>query len=108
MKKKFFYTLMLAVIAIFPITFAGCGNKATISSISVIATNETFNYSAETNTISIVYGTNIELKKEDFRKEEILEQYRHFINGDELMNSALRNLIDKIFIYNSCFLYIVL
>ena len=66
MKKKFFYTLMLAVLAIFPITFAGCGNKATISGISVIATNETFNYSAETNTISIVYGTNIELKKEDF------------------------------------------
>lgn len=41
----------------------------------------------------------LESKNEDYRKEEVLEQYRHFINGDEFMNSALRNLVDKIYIY---------
>lgn len=41
----------------------------------------------------------LESKNENFRKEEIVEQYRHFINGDEFMNSALRDLVDKIFIY---------
>ena len=38
-------------------------------------------------------------KNENFRKEEILEQYRHFTNGDELMNNAVRDLVDKIIIY---------
>lgn len=41
----------------------------------------------------------LESKNEDIRKEEILEQYRHFINGDELMNSALRDLVDRIVVY---------
>ena len=41
----------------------------------------------------------LESKNEDIRKEEILEQYRHFINGDELMNSALRDLVDRIIVY---------
>ena len=41
----------------------------------------------------------LESKNDAFRKEEILEQYRHFTNGDELMNNALRDLVDKIIIY---------
>lgn len=41
----------------------------------------------------------LESKNEDIRKEEILEQYRHFINGDEFMNVALRDLVDKIVVY---------
>lgn len=41
----------------------------------------------------------LESKNEDIRKEEILEQYRHFINGDELMNNALRDLVDRIVVY---------
>lgn len=43
----------------------------------------------------------LESKNEDVRKEEILEQYRHFINGDEFMNIALRDLVDKIVIYKN-------
>jgi len=41
----------------------------------------------------------LESKNQDVRKEEILEQYRHFINGDEFMNVALRDLVDKIVVY---------
>ncbi len=41
----------------------------------------------------------LESKNEDVRKEEIVEQYKHFINGDELMNVALRDLVDKIVVY---------
>jgi len=41
----------------------------------------------------------LEFKNENSRKEEILEQYRHFINEDEFMNIALRDLIDKIVVY---------
>ena len=41
----------------------------------------------------------LESKNEDIRKEQILEQYKHFINGDEFMNIALRDLVDKIVVY---------
>lgn len=42
----------------------------------------------------------LESKNENIRKEQILEQYnKHFINGDELINLALRDLVDKIVVY---------
>ena len=41
----------------------------------------------------------IESKNIDTRKESIIEKYNHFINEDELMNNALRELVDNIIIY---------
>lgn len=41
----------------------------------------------------------LESKNEDRRKEKILEQFRCFINNGELMNSFLRDLVDRIVVY---------
>ena len=41
----------------------------------------------------------LESKNENIRKSDIVEKYKHFLNGDEFMNIALRDLVDKIIIY---------
>ena len=41
----------------------------------------------------------LESKNENIRKTDIVEKYKHFLNGDEFMNIALRELVDKIIIY---------
>lgn len=40
-----------------------------------------------------------ELKNENIRKQDVLEEYRHFNCAQKLINTALRDLVDKIVVY---------
>lgn len=43
----------------------------------------------------------LKLKDENIIKEKVLKHYRRFIYSDELMNVALRDLVDKIVVYKN-------